>query len=219
MTAETFMGILDKLPDTVKWVNLQGEGEPLLHPQFFDFARIIKKRGYGLKTITNGSHPDFMLLGKYFPIIGVSLDTLDPIESIRVGRTQPKKVMENIKTYLNEYGPGRMVIHVVNYGQPMQALRDFLIENRLPAVEQPLQSKLEYQQYYPPELRVVYSTGHKMCRNLKDKQFLFYNVNGLARPCCFIRSPDPCVTITSLEQDFKNNQVPLVCRGCSKLQE
>ena len=50
----TFEALLDQLPD-VQHLELQGEGEPLMHPDFFAMARGARARGIEVSTITNGS--------------------------------------------------------------------------------------------------------------------------------------------------------------------
>jgi len=46
--------LLDSFPD-LKHIELQGEGEPLLHKGFFEMARRARARGIELSMITNGS--------------------------------------------------------------------------------------------------------------------------------------------------------------------
>ncbi|NIA67190.1 radical SAM protein [Pelagibius litoralis] len=52
--AEDFQRLLDSFPD-LEHIELQGEGEPLLHKGFFDMARQARERGIHLSMITNGS--------------------------------------------------------------------------------------------------------------------------------------------------------------------
>ncbi len=52
--AEDFERLLDTFPD-LEYIELQGEGEPLLHKGFFDMARQASARGIRLSMITNGS--------------------------------------------------------------------------------------------------------------------------------------------------------------------
>ncbi len=52
--AEDFERLLDTFPD-LEYIELQGEGEPLLHKGFFDMARQARARGIRLSMITNGS--------------------------------------------------------------------------------------------------------------------------------------------------------------------
>ena len=50
----TFDALLDQLPD-VEHLELQGEGEPLMHTDFFAMAERARARGIEVSTITNGS--------------------------------------------------------------------------------------------------------------------------------------------------------------------
>jgi len=50
----TFAALLDQLPD-VEHLELQGEGEPLMHPDFFAMAGRARARGIEVSTISNGS--------------------------------------------------------------------------------------------------------------------------------------------------------------------
>ena len=52
--AEDFTRLLDTFPD-LEHIELQGEGEPLLHKGFFEMARQARARGIKLSMITNGS--------------------------------------------------------------------------------------------------------------------------------------------------------------------
>lgn len=52
--AADFERLLDTFPD-LEHIELQGEGEPLLHKGFFDMARLARARGIRLSMITNGS--------------------------------------------------------------------------------------------------------------------------------------------------------------------
>jgi MoaA/NifB/PqqE/SkfB family radical SAM enzyme len=49
-----FESLLDRLPD-LRHLELQGEGEPLMHPDFFAMAARARARGIEVSTITNGS--------------------------------------------------------------------------------------------------------------------------------------------------------------------
>jgi MoaA/NifB/PqqE/SkfB family radical SAM enzyme len=52
-----FEALLDQLPD-VEHLELQGEGEPLMHPDFFAMAARARARGIEVSTISNGSFFD-----------------------------------------------------------------------------------------------------------------------------------------------------------------
>ena len=54
LSLDTFRHTLDLLPDLER-LEIHGEGEPLMHPDFFEMARLARERGIRLSTITNGS--------------------------------------------------------------------------------------------------------------------------------------------------------------------
>lgn len=51
---ERFQTIVASFPD-LEHVELQGEGEPLLHPRFFDMLQVLRDRNIRASFITNGS--------------------------------------------------------------------------------------------------------------------------------------------------------------------
>lgn len=81
----------------LRHVELQGEGEPLLHPRFFDMLAACRARGIRVSLITNGSllSPDRVerLLGAGVGSIHVSIESADPtrFQAIRGGKFQKVK--------------------------------------------------------------------------------------------------------------------------------
>jgi wyosine [tRNA(Phe)-imidazoG37] synthetase (radical SAM superfamily) len=51
---DTFVQSVEAFPE-LEHIEIQGEGEPLSHPQFFDMVRFARARGIKVSTITNGS--------------------------------------------------------------------------------------------------------------------------------------------------------------------
>jgi MoaA/NifB/PqqE/SkfB family radical SAM enzyme len=98
-----FEKLLDRLPG-LEHLELQGEGEPLLHPAFFEMARQARARGIEVSTITNGSlfSPRRIeeLLDADLTSVLVSLESPDASEfaAIRGGRLG--KVIEGIGALL-----------------------------------------------------------------------------------------------------------------------
>jgi len=99
LSFDAFASALDQLPE-VEHVELQGEGEPLLHPAFFEMARHARARGIEVSTITNGSmfsrERIERLLDADLTSVLVSIESPDPAEfaSIRGGRLD--KVIEGV---------------------------------------------------------------------------------------------------------------------------
>jgi len=96
---DAFASALDRLPE-IEHIELQGEGEPLMHPAFFEMAHHARGRGIEVSTITNGSlfsrERIERLLDADLTSVLVSIESPDPTEfaAIRGGRLD--KVIEGI---------------------------------------------------------------------------------------------------------------------------
>ncbi|OLT59298.1 radical SAM protein [Moorena bouillonii] len=110
LSFETFVQTLDQFPD-LEHIELQGEGEPLLHPQFFEMAKLAQNRGIKVSIITNGSMFSPQRIQKILDCgieaIRVSIESPDPQEfrEIRGGRLE--NIIEGIQALLksrNELG-------------------------------------------------------------------------------------------------------------------
>jgi MoaA/NifB/PqqE/SkfB family radical SAM enzyme len=106
-----FAELLDGLPE-LEHLELQGEGEPLLHPAFFEMARLARARGIEVSTISNGSlfSPARIekLLDADLSSVLVSIESPDPSEfaAIRGGRLD--KVIEGIRALLSARAARRL---------------------------------------------------------------------------------------------------------------
>ena len=95
---------IEKLP-ALKYLELQGEGEPFLCPDFFDMVRIARERNIEISTITNGSlltkENVEKILDSGLHYLSVSLETTDQkkFEEIRGGNLN--QILSGIK-YLVE---------------------------------------------------------------------------------------------------------------------
>lgn len=83
--------ILSRFP-SIKFVKLQGLGEPLLHSQFHDLVKVLHSRGVSISTTTNGtllaSNPHFCeSICDHMFNTSVSIDALTPVlfEKLRKG--------------------------------------------------------------------------------------------------------------------------------------
>lgn len=72
LSLDTFRQALALMPDLDR-LELHGEGEPLMHPDFFEMARLARERGIRLSTITNGS---LFSADRIARILDSGLDTL-----------------------------------------------------------------------------------------------------------------------------------------------
>ena len=90
LTISEFETILDKLPNTVRVLQLWNQGEPFMNPQFLDMVRLANDRGYHTITSTNAHFlnrngtAESVIAGGLGELV-VSLDgvTPDTYESIR----------------------------------------------------------------------------------------------------------------------------------------
>lgn len=84
MEASTFAALWP-LMQTTHRVHLQGWGEPLLHPRFFDFAALARKAGCQVSTTSCGLHMDADIATKIvtsgMDIIAFSLAGTDPVSN------------------------------------------------------------------------------------------------------------------------------------------
>ncbi|MDP2109666.1 MAG: hypothetical protein Q8J94_02425 [Thiobacillus sp.] len=126
---------------------------------------------------------------RLFPNLGISLDTVDEVEANRIGRLKLDCVLRNVDALLKSLGPERLIIHTVNYGQPMDALKDYLRVHRLTRhIIQPIQPKSDYARHYqdhPVKPLVKHAAG--TCRYLSRPLMRYFDVNGKELPCCFIK--------------------------------
>lgn len=76
-----FVAALNNFP-TIKTLALVGEGEPLMHKQFFDMVRVAKERGIRVVTLSNGSAFSESVVKKLceseVDYISISIDSTDP---------------------------------------------------------------------------------------------------------------------------------------------
>jgi radical SAM protein with 4Fe4S-binding SPASM domain len=97
---ETFVTTLEQLPD-LEYVKIQGQGEPLLHPLFFDMVKLASNRGIKVSTISNGSlftpaNIDKILdSGLYNLQISIESPNTEQFKEIRGGNLE--KIKEGIK--------------------------------------------------------------------------------------------------------------------------
>ena len=151
-------------------VELQGEGEPLLHPRFFDLATAVRERfpAAGLSLITNGSlfsdeHIDG-LLRHGFARVFVSMESADAerFRQIRGGRFE--RVAQGVAALMAERRRRNLALPTV--GLAVTVLRDTVDEAtdsvlpfyRAHALDggitiQPLQPMPQYLRFYDAEMR------------------------------------------------------------------
>ena len=84
----------------LRHVELQGEGEPLLHPRFFDMLAALRARGIVMSMITNGSlltaEAVEQLVAGGVEKISISIESADPERFRRIRGGKLDKVIEGI---------------------------------------------------------------------------------------------------------------------------
>lgn len=143
LSFERFMEIVEKIPKG-SVVALQGEGEPTLWRHFEQAVEYLAERGFTLYSIINGSiiYPE--LFDKYFPLIGVSVDTLIPEVAAKIGRHGLKKVLKNIQTLKDTMGSHRIKIHTTYNGQDVGGLVEWVRSNGFIHFAQKVNKKSDY---------------------------------------------------------------------------
>lgn len=156
---------LDLFPRT-RFVELHGEGEPLLHPQFFEIAGKARARGARISLFTNGSllqaHQVERLLDTGFEKIVISMDSADPerFRLIRTGRFDTvRDGIARLITRRNERGLTAPAIGISatiqrRFAHDIDGLVAFYRELGLDGGigYQPLNPATSYARHYPPEL-------------------------------------------------------------------
>lgn len=220
MPMEVFRRILHKLPQRPIRVSLQGEGEPMAHPGFWQMADEITAQGKVPYTITNGSLiRDPARVVRTFPEIGISIDTLDPEEAQRIGRLKLARMLRKFDALLQHMPPERVIVHTVRYGQPLDDLLLFLKERGIRHhVVQPLQTKADYSARYPQMVAAQEHRYHFNCSYIRSGFMRFYTLDGVEMPCCFIKDASKFVSTSHIAAELAAQRVPAACTGCREIE-
>lgn len=212
-----FKEVLGQIPPGNHTVCLQGEGEPLLHPDFWEMVSLVQQAGQTPYTITNGSEIDAERIAANLPSIGVSIDTLDKHEADRIGRKSLPRVLRNLDQLIERLGPSRLVVMTVDYGQPLDELKGFLNSKGIfQHIIQPLQLKEDYRQAYP-DIPPPAGNYTYQCRFLEQDLQRTYDIDGRAFPCCHIKNTDGYESIEALRESLARREVPAPCIGCREI--
>jgi MoaA/NifB/PqqE/SkfB family radical SAM enzyme len=102
---ETFEATLAAFPE-VRHVELQGEGESLLHPRFLDMLAALRARGCEVSFITNGSLLSVAAVDRLLALgpdkISVSLESPDPVAFREIRGGKLEKVVRNLEHLMGE---------------------------------------------------------------------------------------------------------------------
>ena len=104
LDVDNFRQALDQLPD-LKHLELQGEGEPLLHKNFFAMAKLATDRGIKVSTISNGSLFTSSRIKQIIDCgiqsVMVSIESRDESEFQQIRGGSLKKVKRGITDLIN----------------------------------------------------------------------------------------------------------------------
>lgn len=219
MALELFDALLLGLPNGRHTISLQGEGEPLAHPRFWEMLERVHRAGHRPYLITNASLRTTPRLAQYVPMIGVSLDTLDRDEAERIGRIRLDRVLANFECLLAVAGPDRLIVHSVDYGQERNALDVYLHERKVTRrVVQPLQGKGDYRRRYPDKVEPASVPANPApCAYLLQPRMQYFNVDGIRMPCCYIKDASRYASEAGLLAEFASGSVPAACAGCREV--
>jgi MoaA/NifB/PqqE/SkfB family radical SAM enzyme len=96
---DDFARALSAFPE-VQHIELQGEGESLMHPRFFDMVEMARARGIRVSLITNGSYLSPEVAGRLLSAglekVSISLESADPDEFRRIRGGKLDKVLRGV---------------------------------------------------------------------------------------------------------------------------
>jgi organic radical activating enzyme len=217
MDRTLFNEILARLPKRPLRVSLQGEGEPFMHPQIWEFVDAVKALGYEPYTITNGTivrYPE--RVASCFPQLGLSIDTLNADLARKVGRGEVHLALRGLERLLKHMHPRRIIVHTVDFGQPIEELRDYVRGLGCQHQIQPLQQKEDYSRSYP-DRAVESSSNGTHCSLVATRRMRYFNIDGVEMPCAFIKDAGQYLGLEWIRQTFLAEEVPNCCTGCRVL--
>jgi MoaA/NifB/PqqE/SkfB family radical SAM enzyme len=192
---------------------IQGTGEPLLHPFFWEMVAHAKSKGHRISIITNGSialSSTHMVLLDH---IGFSLDTLDEALAKRSGRTSPAQTLKHLLA-CHILTPKKIKLYAVNYGQDLEALKTFAKEQNIPLAIQQIQPKKSYQAHYSTE-PLPYTTYQ--CPYVENEKMRYYFVDGTKAPCCYMIDSSKVLHPKVIQHALSQKSVPSCCTQCGEL--
>ena len=224
---------LDLFPD-VRFVELHGEGEPLLHPDLFGLAERVRARGARVSMYTNGSllspaHVE-RLLDVGFEKVVVSVDSASParFRELRTGKLDVELGLDGGIGY-QPINPGRS--YVVNYPE---ALREQIaplaeLERHVQAVRtdpvaaEAFRGTSSHRGFFDALFEPI-ARGERVCPWLE--RGVYVTTRGFVTPCCMLHEPwaigrvgeTDLSTIVSRRDDMRaslaRGDIPTPCEGC-----
>ncbi len=215
MTDETFDSVMSRIEGVGHTINLQGEGEPTLHPRFWEFASRVKDSGNTPFVITNASHIDPEMVAETFPKIGISMDTIDADDAALIGR-RLGSTMANLERICCLMGGSRVTVYVVDMGQSISGLLIYLTKLNVRIRKQRLQAKNVYAMRYSDPVEHV-SCSPSKCRFVESQTMRFFSISGIEMPCCYIKDEGSYSSAVDIRSQLGEGIVPPCCSGCSEI--
>lgn len=212
MPMEQYKSIVDDCPNGCM-VLMQGTGEPLLHPYFWEMVAYAKARGNKVGIITNGTVliKDEQL--RKIDTIGISIDTLCTETAKRSGRPDPIPIA-NALIHYHRVTPGKISIYAVDYGQDLSTLKSFVETLGINLTLQRIQGKTSYQKRYTiPQLPYQ----HLRCRYIENEIHRYFFVSGKQSPCAYMIDVDGALSAEEVTDNFHRGIVPQCCSQCGEL--
>lgn len=105
MDFDDYKQIIDSFQD-LKFIQLQGEGEPFLHSKIFDMIKYSKSKDIIIQTTTNGSlfSPENVsnIIDSGLDIVNISIDSPNESDFKRIRGGSFEKIVEGIKLLVEE---------------------------------------------------------------------------------------------------------------------
>ncbi len=137
MPMDRFVELLDRHKSTLQILHIQGQGEPLLHPEFPQMVREAKRRGLSLLAFSNSTlwnrENRTMILDSGFDLLYLSFDlqSKEKMEQHRRGMDYDE-VVANFQRMVEERDAGRyptvLALHSVVYRSELAELESRLKE-------------------------------------------------------------------------------------------
>jgi len=162
LNRQLFEAVVRSAP-SIRYIDLHGEGEPTLHPEFAMMMRELRALGIDVGFITNGllvtQDMASVIVDLGVRSVGISLDTLDPHVAAELRGTGPQVPLTAAKALLSRrYNGCRPDVYfcAVLLRRTFLKFDDLIALSKdlgmSPPSAQPLQRKQDYVAHYPPEL-------------------------------------------------------------------
>jgi len=188
LSFEDYVKILDHSP-TIKVIAIVGEGEPLLHKQFFDMVKLAKQKKIRVVSLSNGSAFAPGVVKKIcesgLDYISVSIDSADPetFAQSRIGGDLDKvwAGIERLVNYRNKHGFKYPVVGLKGslFTHTKEELPKIISEAKKRGMDflegfQPLNPKQSYVDIYPEKkkklLYDVKDVGQKIAQDALESE-------------------------------------------------